>query len=267
MIALFKLNKMKLENSTVLITGGTNGIGLEFAKQLMQHGANVIVTGRNPDKLDETKRQFPGINTIQSDVNNPDSIKALYKQVTSQFPELNIIINNAGIMHSVEVNDKGVDIYNVTEEIETNFSGTIRMIHQFLPHLMNKKSSAIVNVTSGLAFVPFTVSPIYCGTKAGIHIYSQALRLQLKNTSVKVFEVAPPKTNKPLQTGIPEKSHPRDMKVDKMVSLSIQGILNDKLEIRPGLANVMKWMSRIAPNFFTEMIDKRISKAKASLQH
>jgi len=259
--------KMELKNSTILITGGSNGIGLEFAKQLLQLGASVIVTGRNLSMLQKAKEKFSKLEIIQSDVTNPLDFEVLYKQITKQFSDLNIIINNAGVMRSTGLFDKSVDIENVTDEIETNFSGTVRMIHQFLPHLVTKKSAAIINITSGLAYIPFTTSPIYCGTKAGIHIYSQALRLQLKNTSVKVFEVAPPKTDKPLQTAISaENDKGKAMKVEDLVSASIQGILKNHYEIRPGLSKVMKLMSRIAPNFFTKLINGRIEKAKMKQQ-
>lgn len=257
---------MNLQQSTVLITGGTKGIGLEFARQLYKQGATVIVTGRDRNKLVQTKNELPGVHIFQSDINNPSDIKALYEQVTMQFSDLNIIINNAGIMRSLELNDDSATIENVVDEIETNFSGTVRMTQQFLPHLKEKPTAAIVNITSGLAFIPFTISPIYCGTKAGVHIYSQALRQQLKDTSVKVFEVAPPKTNKPLQTALPEADNPRDMKVDDMVRRALKGITNDQYEIKPGLANVMKWMSRIAPAFFTNLINENIAKARAKSQ-
>ena len=134
---------MELKNSTILITGGSNGIGLEFAKQLVQQGATVIITGRNLTKLQETKNKFPNIYIIQGDVNNPKEIVGLYEQVTTQFPKLNIIINNAGIMRSVKLMDASVTIENVTDEIDTNFSGTVRMIHQFLPHLVKQKSALL----------------------------------------------------------------------------------------------------------------------------
>ncbi len=254
---------MNLNNSTILITGGSNGIGLEFAKQLLQQGAKVIVTGRNLIKLEEAKKQLPEINIIQSDVNNTKDIDVLYKKVMMQFPDLNIIINNAGIMRSVELLDEKINLENITDEIETNFSGTARMVHQFLPHLLTQKSAAIVNITSGLAYIPFTISPLYSGTKAGVHVYTQALRLQLKNTRVKVFEVAPPKTDKPLQTAIAkENDNGKAMKVEDMVRVSIKGIKNDRYEIKPGMAKVMSLMSRVAPNFFTKLINRNIEKAK-----
>jgi len=254
---------MDLNKSTVLITGGSNGIGLEFAKQLMQLGARVIITGRDSAKLQKVRKQFPDISIIKSDLNDVKEIEALYDRITEEFPELNIIINNAGIMRSEELFDETVNLENVVDEINTNFIGTVRMIHQFLPHLALKDSSAIVNITSGLAYIPFTISPLYCGTKAGVHIYSQALRLQLKHTSVKVFEVAPPKTDKPLQTAIAEKQNANGaMRVEDMVRVAIKGILKDRFEINPGLSKVMKLMSRIAPGFFTKLINRNIEKAK-----
>ena len=258
---------MELKNSTVLITGGTSGIGLEFVKQLTQQQANIIITGRDASKLEQAKKQFPKIHTFQSDVSNPKDIEQLYKEVTTQFPQLTIIINNAGIMRNMDLQDTSMSLEDITREIEINLSGTIRMVHQFLPFLKSKKEAAIVNVSSGLAFVPMSISPVYCATKAGIHSYSQTLRLQLKNTAIKVFELAPPGTETPLMNnfeGIVDSN--QNMKVDKMVSIAIKGILKDKLEIRPGLSNVLKIMSRLAPNFMASMLDKTIEKAKNKMK-
>ena len=255
---------MELKNSTILITGGTSGIGLEFVKQLTLQGAHIIVTGRDAAKLEQAKKQFPQIHTLQSDVGNPKDIEQLYQQITKQFPELNIIINNAGIMRNMDLQDTSMSLESIVQEIDINLSGTIRMVHQFLPHLKTKSSAAIVNVSSGLAFVPFSISPVYSATKAGVHAYTQTLRLQLKNTSVKVFELAPPGTETPLMdefTGIVDNN--QNMKVDKMVSIAIKGMLSDKLEIRPGLSNVLKIMSRVAPNFIMNMLHNTVEKAKA----
>lgn len=254
---------MELNNSTVLITGGTSGIGLEFVKQLTQQHANIIITGRDASKLEQAKKQFPKIHTFQSDVSNPKDIENLYQQITTQFPDMNIIINNAGIMRNMDLQNSKMSLEFLTSEIDTNLSGTIRMVHQFLPHMKTKKTAAIVNVSSGLAFVPFSISPVYSATKAGVHAYTQALRLQLKNTSVKVFELAPPSTETPLLDafkGLVESN--QNMKVDKMVSIAIKGFLKDKLEIRPGLSNVLKIMSRLAPSFMMNTLHKSVEKAK-----
>lgn len=253
---------MELNNSTVLVTGGTNGIGLEFAKQLLQLGANVIVTGRDILKLEQTKLEYPQINIIRSDVSNPDEVRVLHKQVLEQFPDLNIIINNAGVMAKEDSRAEELNMDDITREIDINFSGTARMVTQFLPFFKTKESAAIVNISSGLAFIPFANTPIYCGTKAAIHMYSLGLRLQLKESNIKVFEIAPPKTDKPMHVGASAaKSNVKMMKVEEMVNISLKGIVADIYEIRPGLSNVMKWMSRIAPTFFAKLVNKNAEKA------
>lgn len=240
---------MELKNSTILITGGTSGIGLELVKQLTEHGANIIITGRNPDALNETKKRFPKVHTFQSDVSKLQDIEQLYKEVTEQFPQLNIIINNAGLMRLIDLQDTTLDLENINREIATNLSGTTLMVHQFLPHLKKQKSSAIVNVSSGIAFMPYSVAPIYSATKAGVRAYTLALRLQLKDTNVKVFEMIPPGVNTNLQNDWPVQPNPRMMMdVDKMVSVAIKGLLKDKKELKPFLINVIKTVSRIMPN-------------------
>lgn len=259
---------MELKNSTILITGGTSGIGLEFVKQLTKQGADIIVTGRNLDKLNETKKQFPKIKIFQSDVSKPQEIEQLYKNVTQQFPSLNIVINNAGIMRNLSLQDRSLELENITREIETNLSGVIRMNHQFIPHLKTKETPAIVNVSSGLAFVPFPSSPVYSASKAGIHAYTSVLRLQLKDTNIKVFELAPPSTETPLQDEFRDLvDSGQNMTVDEMVGIAIKGILKDKLEIRPGLANVLKLLSRIAPDFALRFLNKSIEKAKVKVNN
>lgn len=257
---------MELKHSTILITGGTSGIGLEFVKQLTEQDANIIITGRNLDRLNETKKLFPKIQIFQSDVNNCKDIEQLYKNVTQQFPELNIIINNAGIMRNLDLQDASLGLENITEEIEINLSGIIRMNHQFLPHLKTKNSSAIANVSSGLAFLPFPLSPIYSAAKSGIHAYTRVLRLQLKKTNVKVFELAPPATETAIMNVFAkdldlETAGPV-MKVDKMVKIAIKGIANNKFEIKPGMSKVLKFMARLAPNFFLKLMDETLEKAK-----
>ncbi len=256
---------MQLKNSTILITGGTSGIGLEFVKQLSEQGAaDIIITGRDVSKLETAKKQYPKVHIFQSDVSKTEDIEKLYQNVTTQFPALNIVINNAGIMRNMDLQDTSIDLENITREIDINLSGTIRMVQQFLPHLKKKESAAIVNVSSGLAFIPFPLSPVYSATKAGVHAYTRVLRLQLKNTKVKVFELAPPGTNTDLMDNfkglVDEK---QNMNVDKMVGAAIQGILKDKMEIKPGVAKVLKIMSRVAPNFILNFMDKSMEKAKA----
>src|ERR1700682_6077654 len=185
---------MKLTSNTILITGGGSGIGYELTKQLTALGNTIIITGRDQAKMDRAKAAFPKLHTFRSDVSDPKAIATLYEKVTKQFPELNILINNAGIMREINVHDKAGSLEDITREIEINLSGPIRMVKQFLPHLKAQSEAAIMNVSSGLAFVPLPISPVYCATKAGLHSFTESLRVQLKNTKVKVFELAPPAT-------------------------------------------------------------------------
>lgn len=239
---------MQINNSTVLITGGTSGIGLELVKQLTAQGANIIVTGRNLEALNETKKKFPRVHTFQSDVSNPKDIERLYAQVTVQFPNLNIIVNNAGLMRLIDLQDTSLDLENINREVATNLSGTIQMVHQFLPHLLKQKSAAIINVSSGIAFMPYSVAPVYSATKAAVHAYTQALRLQLEDTNVKVFEMIPPGVKTNLQNGWPIQPNPAMMMdADKMVSVAIKRLLNDKPELKPALINIIQLASRLMP--------------------
>src|SRR2546428_12833530 len=185
---------MKLTSNTILITGGANGIGSELTKHLARLGNAILITGRDQAKMDRPKAAFPKIHPFRSDVSDPKAIAALYEKVTNQFPELNILINNAGIMREINIHDKAGSLEDITREIEINLSGPIRMVKQFLPHLKINSEAAIMNVSSGLAFVPLPISPVYCATKAGLHSFTESLRVQLKNTKVKVFELAPPAT-------------------------------------------------------------------------
>jgi uncharacterized oxidoreductase len=240
---------MDLKRSTVLITGGTSGIGLELVKQLTAQGSTVIVTGRKAEALLETKKQFPNVHTFQSDVSNPKDIEKLYLDVTSQFPTLNIIINNAGLMRQIDLQDESLGLANITTEVATNLTGTIQMVHQFLPHLKKQKSAGIVNVSSGIAFMPYSVAPIYSATKSAVRAYTQALRLQLEDTNVKVFEMIPPGVKTNLQNDWIVEPNPRMMMTaDKMVNVVIKGLLNDKKELKPFLIGVIKTASRIMPD-------------------
>ncbi|MEX8546649.1 MAG: SDR family oxidoreductase [Mucilaginibacter sp.] len=250
---------MELTQNTILITGGTSGFGYQFASQLLALGNTVIITGRDQSKLDQTKKQLPQVHTFQSDVSDPNAIIQLYKNVTQQFPELNILINNAGEMRTINLQDPTIDLQNITREIEINLMGPIRMIQQFLPHLKTKKTAAILNVTSGLALVPFPISPIYGATKSGLRSYTKSLRVQLKNTNIKVFELVAPGANTLLNDkfenmdGFDSKNN---MEPDKIVQAAIKGLETNKLEIYPGIANVIKIMSRIAPKFALSQTSK-----------
>lgn len=248
---------MKLENRTVLITGGTSGIGLELAKQLHGRGNTVIVTGRDREKLDAARRALPGVHAFQSDVSDPGEIAALHDRVTAEFPTLDTLINNAGVMRNLDLKRER-DLNDVTREIEVDLSGPVRMVQRFLPHLRTRPGALIVNVSSGLAFVPMTISPVYSAAKAGVHAYSQALRAQLDGTTVTVVELAPPPAETPLFRGEfeEETKGQRGMDPGVLAGRAIAGIEAGRQEIRPGLSNVLKAMSRIAPRFMFNQVTR-----------
>ena len=259
---------MELSNNTILITGGTSGFGYEFANRLIALGNTVIITGRDQVKLDLTKKKLPAVHIFQSDVSKAEDIKLLYKNVTTQFPQLNIIINNAGEMRKIDLQDETIDLDNIVREININLSGPIRMVQQFLPHLKTKSNAAIVNVTSGLALVPFPLAPVYGATKSGLRSYTKSLRVQLKNTGIKVFELIAPGSNTPLNdkfAGDVDESMMMDPV--KLIDVAIKGIQKDKFEIYPGIAKVMNIMSRLAPsvifNQMSKIAEKSLAKTKA----
>ncbi|OKS89627.1 SDR family oxidoreductase [Mucilaginibacter polytrichastri] len=260
---------MKLKNSTILITGGSSGIGLEFVKQLIaQQPEAILITGRDISRLEQVRQQYPQVHIFQSDVSDPKAIMQLAETTIAQFPKLNILINNAGVMRNINLLDNIADQQSITAEIDIDLAGPILMVQQFLPHLLTQSSAAIINVTSGLAFVPFPISPIYSAAKAGLRAYTRVLRLQLKSTKVKVFELAPPSTETPLQkdfTGLVDSSH--NMAVDKMIGIAIKGLLNDQLEIKPGFSKVLKFMSRLMPDFILNFLDKTLQKTRSKNLH
>ena len=240
---------MKLEGRTVLITGGTSGIGLELARQLVSKHNHVIVTGRDPRKLEEAKAALPSIQVIQSDASKPTDIEALRQRITTEFPACDTLFNNAGIMRNLNLNESR-SLSDVTRELDLNLIGPVQMVQAFLPHLKTRPDALIVNVSSGLAFVPFPLSPIYSAAKAGLHAFTRCLRVQLKGSDVTVVELAPPGVETKLFRGEfqEEMKGQKGMPVDVLVSKAIAGIEAGKTEVRPGLSNVLYLLSRLAPS-------------------
>ncbi len=240
---------MELRSRTILITGGTSGIGFEFARQLIARGNTVIVTGRDQSRLQEAKANLPAIHTLQSDASKPDDITDLAQQVMTQFPACDTLFNNAGIMRNLNLNDQR-SLTDVTRELNVNLNGPVQMVQAFLPQLKSRPNALIVNVSSGLAFIPFPLSPIYSAAKAGMHAFSRCLRVQLKGSNIAVVELAPPGVETKLfrEEFEAEMKGQKGMPVDVLVSKAIAGIEAGKTEIRPGLSNLLYLLSRLAPS-------------------
>lgn len=247
---------MKMTNNTILITGGTSGIGYELARQLCDTNT-VIITGRNQEKLEKVKAELKHVEIYQSNVSDPQDIIKLYDYISKTFPNLNILMNNAGVSKKIDLHTD-TDLLDLTFEVETNLNGLMRMCVQFLPLLKQQKEAAIVNTSSILSMVPIAKSPVYCATKAAVHSFTQSLRIQLQDTNIKVFELAPPATVTPILDAFSEeeKKSLNAMDVTKMVSKTIDGILRDKFEIRPGLSSVVKNLNKISSNLALNMLNR-----------
>jgi len=183
---------MRTYGNTILITGGGTGIGLALAEELVCRNNVVIICGRRSERLEAAKKRLPQVHTRVCDLSQVASRRALADWLPSHFKELNILINNAGIQRLVDFRKGERDINHAYEEVATNLVAPIHLSALLIPVLRKRKEAAIVNISSGLAFTPLSVVPVYCATKAAIHSLSLTVRHQLRETSIRVFEVAPP---------------------------------------------------------------------------
>lgn len=182
---------MNITNKTILITGAGSGIGYATAKKLSEEGNKVIILGRNADKIKKAGKEL-GLTAIVCDVTDGNAIINLVNQIKEEFPDLRVIINNAGVAHLYKLGENAGVFDKAKIEFETNYFAPIRIIESLLPVLKAQPEAAIVNITSNVSFHPLIVLPTYSDTKAALHSYTRALRLTLENdTKIKVFEVMP----------------------------------------------------------------------------
>ena len=251
---------MKLNGRTILITGGTSGIGLEWATQLLARDNVVIVTGRDDKGIDAAKSRHPGLHAFKSDVGDVDEIRRLHADVTARFPQLDTLVNNAGIMRYLRLAEDR-SLADITREIDIDLSGPIRMVQQFLPHFQRRSDALIVMVTSGIAFEPFSIAPVNSAAKAGLRAYTRCLRTQLADSGVSVVELAPPGTETPLMKAeFAKMDGAKNMPVETLVRRAITGIEAGKTDIRPGLSKILSIAGRVAP----DLVFNQMSKAAAS---
>lgn len=222
---------MKTSGNTILITGGTSGIGRGLAEEFSRRDNTVIICGRREDRLQEITDNYPDIITTMCDISIVEEREALFQWVVENYPDINILVNNAGIQLLADLT-KEVDIERVNKEIEINLTAPIHLSSLFAQHLIGKEESAIINISSGLAFVPIAFMPIYCATKAAIHSITMSLRHQLNNTSVNVFEIIPPSVDSEL--GHERRKNKNQthggMPVNEFVVQAMQSIEKNELE-------------------------------------
>jgi len=212
---------MKLTGNTILITGGGSGIGRGLAEAFHALGNKVIISGRRKQALDETIAANPGMASVTFDIADPAGIRSFAAQIAADYPALNVVVNNAGIMKVERLLAQQEDLADAEAIVTTNLLGPIRLTAALLPLLRKQPYSVIMNVSSGLAFVPLSPTPTYCATKAAIHSYTQSLRYQLKDTATEVLELIPPYVATNLMSGA---SDPRAMPLDDFIA-EVMGIL------------------------------------------
>ncbi len=222
---------MNIAGNTILITGGGSGIGRGLAEAFHALGNQVIIAGRRQQVLDQTTAANPGMRSVVADLDDAAGVQRLAAQLASEYPALNVLINNAGIMRIEKLREDPLAEAGAT--ITTNLLGPIRLIGALLPSLLKQPRATIMTVSSGLAFVPLAAAPTYCATKAAIHSYSQSLRHQLAGTSVEVVELIPPYVATEL-LGAHQAQDPNAMPLEKFIAESIE-----ILKTQPGVTEVI----------------------------
>jgi uncharacterized oxidoreductase len=218
---------MKLIGNTIFITGGTSGIGRSLAEALHKRGNQVIISGRRKGHLAEVTKANPGMQSLELNVEDPASIAAVAKKLIAEYPKLNVLINNAGIM---QIDDAAgaIDDSVLVSIVTTNLLGPIRMTSALIEHLKKQPSATVINVSSGLAFVPLASTAVYSATKAAIHSYTQSMRYRLKGSSVRVLELIPPWVQTDL---LNSKDEPRAMPLAAFIEEAVTVLGTDAEEV------------------------------------
>jgi uncharacterized oxidoreductase len=231
-------NTMNIQHSTILLIGGSSGIGKRLAEEFHKLGSKVIITGRNVEAMRTLEKDNPGLAFYELDVRNREEIKSFSQRVLQERPDINVLFNNAGIMR-VEDLTKSRSLEDAEETITTNLLGPIRLIDAFIDHLASKKDAAIVNTTSGLAFVPLPSTPTYSATKAALHSYTESLRKKLEG-KVQVVELAPPGVQTELTPG--QSTREGYMPLEDFIQQTLQAFTSDSVpdEVVIGMAKNLR---------------------------
>lgn len=230
---------MQIAGKTVLLTGGTAGIGEEIARQLKAKGAKVILTGRSPEGL--ARMRGEGFEAMEADLSSPAGAKAIVDALGER--EIDVLINNAGQGVDHDFREAPPDIEAADACIHANLNSPIRLIAAFVEQLKGRPHAAIVNVTSGLAIAPRAGGPVYCATKAGLRAYTQAIRAQLKGTSVTVIEALPPVVDTQMTAG----RNSRKMPAAECARQIVRAIEQDRTEANVGMVKLLKAVHSLSP--------------------
>lgn len=253
---------MKTTGNTILITGGGSGIGRGLAEAFHALGNQVVIAGRRGRALDETTAANPGMKSLTLNIEDPAAIRSFAARIAEDYPSLNVLINNAGIMRIERLQAQQEDLADAEAIIATNLLGPIRLIAALLPLLVKQPYSAIMNVSSGLAFVPMAPTPTYCATKAAIHSYTQSLRYQLRGTSTEVLELIPPYVATELLGG---GADARAMPLDRFIAETME-ILKAKPDTAEICVENVKGLRFAAEGGHYDGVFEGLNKAMAGMQ-
>lgn len=245
---------MQTTGNTILITGGSSGIGLALAKDFLRLGNTIIVVGRDVAKLNLIKKENPALITFQCDISVKKSLLELTSFIKQNYSGLNILINNAAVQYNYSFVDNETPIENIDYEIETNFSAPIKLTTLLLPILLQKKESAVVNVSSGLMISPKKSASVYCATKAAIHSFTKTLRYQLEGTPTKVFEIIPPLVETPMTSGGENKK----VSAELLSHEFIQNFKANKYDSYIGKSKLLRFIHRISPKLSDKIMKNGI---------
>lgn len=225
---------MNIKNNSILITGGATGIGFALAEAFLKLDNKVIICGRRADKLKEAEEKLPGLQTIKCDISNAGERKLLYEWISYNFGDVNILINNAGIQRRIDFKKGTMDLLNNDDEIETNLKALVHLSAYFIPTLLKRKEASIINVSSGLGFIPIAMFPIYSATKAATHSFCISLRHQLKDTPIKIFELIPPTVNTELKKAGGNEEGQNGISPSEVADALIKAMEKDEYEVTVG---------------------------------
>lgn len=243
---------MRLTGRTILVTGGSAGIGLAFARKFLELGNEVIVTGRRQAALDAVKAQHPNLHTIQSDSADPAEIAALAARLKSDFPKLDVLMNNAGVAVSENLTTPADDLAALMAQMEINVGGVIRTTSALID-ILTANRGTVINVSSALAFVPVPAMAIYSASKAAVHSYTQSLRFQLEESGVEVVDLMPPAVRTEM-TGEFAEAGIKTITTEELVERTVAALRAGKQEIRPGQSNLLAFMRRLAPGLINRQL-------------
>lgn len=245
---------MKLSNKTVLITGGSSGIGLALAEAFIGKGSKVIVCGRDTNKLRQAEIRLPSVTAVKCDITDPEDLNRLRTRIEARFPKFDLLVNNAGIQSTMDFRTGNIDDAAIERELQTNLAAQIKITNLLYPLLSARPESAIVFIGSALGHVPKFSVPVYSAAKAGLHCFAQCLRQQLESSPTRIVEVIPDLVDTPM-TG--DRDNARKIQPARLARLVTGGLEQERERILVGRTGILLGINRFLPALAQDLVNGR----------